>query len=78
MVTLQEVWSWYVREQNLADLDPDDLLLYRQLFFAGGAACFSLLKVAIERDSFPQTQQAIDKELIEFRDQVNKIKETGL
>lgn len=78
MVTLQEVWSWYVRYQGLANMDPDDLMLYRQLFFAGGTACFSLLKVAIERNSFAQTEQAIDKELIEFRDQVNKIKETGL
>lgn len=78
MVTLQEVWSWYVRDQGLADLDPDDLMLYRQLFFAGAAGCFSVLKVALERDHFPQTQQAIDKELIEFRDQINKIKETGL
>ena len=78
MVTLQEVWSWYVRDQGLANMDPDDLMLYRQLFFAGGAACFSVLKVALERQHFLQTAQALDKELIEFRDQVNKIKETGL
>lgn len=78
MVTLQEVWSWYVRDQGIANMDPDDLMLYRQLFFAGGAACFSVLKIALERHHFLQTAQAIDKELIEFRDQVNKVRETGL
>ena len=78
MVTLQELWSFYVRDQGLANIDPDELMLYRQLFFAGGAACFSLLKISVERGSFHQTQQAIDKELIEYRDQVNKVRETGL
>lgn len=75
MVTLQEVWSWYVRDNGLANLDPDDLMLYRQLFFAGSAACFSLIKVASERGNLPELKQAIDKELIAFRDAVNSMRE---
>ena len=75
MVSLQEVWSWYVRGQGIANLDPDDLMLYRQLFFAGAAACFSVLKVARERENLPEVQQAIDKELIAFRDAVNSLRE---
>lgn len=75
MVSLQEVWSWYVRAQGIANLDPDDLMIYRQLFFAGAATCFSVLKVARERGNLTEVQQAIDKELIAFRDAVNSVRE---
>lgn len=75
MVSLQEMWSWYVRGQGIANLDPDDLMLYRKLFFAGAAACFSVLKVARERENLPEVQQAIDKELIAFRYAVISLRE---